>query len=190
MHNMNLSPEELVSAIASYPAPKQAWAWHYYAAKKKKRVCITPMPSKIANHPIASSKVINRMNIGSRLISCQDRACYFPYEMMVKLDRMTMAHSVEGRAPLVAPGILNFVEDLSFDQLVRGDVLKPILREAFEGYTTRKHYKTPQTWLSCADRLLVGRGVVGSGRIHSPRLPRCPNTGLLQKMPVRMHTIS
>lgn len=145
MHNMNLSPEDLVSAIASYPAPKQAWAWHYYAAEEEK-ACL--YNAEAFEDCRSSYRIFENYKSDDDWEPIdfvrQDRACYLPYEMMVKLDRMTMAHSVEGRAPLVAPGILNFVEDLSFDQLVRGDVLKPILREAFEDILPESITKRPK----------------------------------------------
>ena len=66
--------------------------------------------------------------------------------MMPKLDRMTMAHSVEGRAPFVAPYVLNFVKGLKFEHMVQKGLLKACLREAF-----LRHCQKP---------LLVGQNMV------------------------------
>lgn len=145
MHNMTLSPEEMVSTIASYDGPKQAWAWHYYAEEAEKAALYNAEAFESCQ---SSYRVFERFKSGSQWEPMdfvrQDRACYLPYEMMVKLDRMTMAHSVEGRAPLVAPGILNFVEDFKFEHMVKGDTLKPILREAFEDLLPDSITKRPK----------------------------------------------
>ena len=60
-----------------------------------------------------------------------DRALYMPNEMLRKLDRMTMAHSVEGRVPFAAPRVLALAEKLKYSQMVRGHTLKWALRQAF-----------------------------------------------------------
>lgn len=61
-----------------------------------------------------------------------DKLFYQPNEMLKKADRMTMANSVEGRAPFVAPGILNLAEQLPFELLIKNDQLKWVLRQAFQ----------------------------------------------------------
>lgn len=62
----------------------------------------------------------------------QDRVFYLPNEMLKKVDRMTMAYSVEGRAPFVAPSVLSLADKLKYKHLVRGGRLKWVLRKAFE----------------------------------------------------------
>lgn len=132
MHNMALGRNEVVSTIASYDGPKQAWAWHYYAEEAEKASLYN---AEAFEECQSSYRIFERYKADQEWEPMdfirQDRACYLPYEMMVKLDRMTMAYSVEGRAPFVAPGILNFVEDLNFKHMIKGTTLKPILREAF-----------------------------------------------------------
>lgn len=156
MHNLSMKTDDMIATIASYPHPKRAWAWHYYAAEEEKAALFNPE----AFAGMASSlRIFSRYNPENTWEPLdyirQDRECYLPYEMMVKLDRMTMAHSVEGRAPLVAPPILRFAEGLRFEHMIRGETLKPVLREAFadllpESVTRRpKHgFRVPiDTWL-------------------------------------------
>jgi asparagine synthase (glutamine-hydrolysing) len=52
--------------------------------------------------------------------------------MLRKVDRMTMAYSVEGRTPFAAPSVLALADNLSFSRMVRGTDLKWVLRRAFE----------------------------------------------------------
>ncbi|QQG36334.1 MAG: asparagine synthase (glutamine-hydrolyzing) [Micavibrio aeruginosavorus] len=132
MHNKDRPADEIISAIASYDHPKRAWAWHYYAAEEEKRALFNrdAFSDALSSYRIfAQYKSTNDWSAMDYIR--QDRRCYLPYEMMVKLDRMTMAHSVEGRAPLVAPHLLNLADGLSYRHMVKGGVLKPLLREAF-----------------------------------------------------------
>ncbi|MCK6417787.1 MAG: asparagine synthetase B family protein, partial [Alphaproteobacteria bacterium] len=156
MHSMGLSAEQIISCIAAYAPAKRAWAWHYYASEQEKADLFT---QDISNNALSSVRIFESYKpTGAWEVMDyirQDRACYLPNEMMVKLDRMTMAHSVEGRAPLVAPSILNFVKNLNYEHMVKGDVLKPLLRAAFDdllpaSITRRaKHgFRVPiDTWL-------------------------------------------
>ena len=60
-----------------------------------------------------------------------DREFYAPNEMLRKLDRMTMARSIEGRVPFASPSIRAMCDFLVFEDLVTQHSLKKILREAF-----------------------------------------------------------
>ncbi len=133
LHDNALSKSELLSNIAEHPYPKRAWAWHYYASETKK--------SRLFNDNLipeidSSLRIFGAFKNTSEPWNAmdyiaQDRECYLPNEMMTKVDRMTMAHSIEGRPPFVAPAILNFVKGLSYPHMVKDGVLKPLLREAF-----------------------------------------------------------
>ena len=54
-----------------------------------------------------------------------------PQEMLRKVDRMTMAYSVEGRVPFATPAVLSHAAKLSYANMVKGNVLKWSLRQAF-----------------------------------------------------------
>lgn len=132
MHNKDRSIDEIVTAIAGYDHPKRAWAWHYYAAEEEKGTLFNRDGFKdMRSSYRIFARHRDKNDWGPTDYIQQDRDCYLPYEMMVKLDRMTMAHSVEGRAPLVAPHLLRLADGLSYEHMVKGDVLKPLLREAF-----------------------------------------------------------
>ena len=145
MHNMNLGLDSMVSGIASYASPKQAWAWHYYAAEEEKAALYS---SEAFEGCASSYRIFERYKSDNAWEPMdfirQDRECYLPYEMMVKLDRMTMAYSVEGRAPLVAPALLNFVQNLDFEHMIKGSTLKPVLREAFSDLLPNEITKRPK----------------------------------------------
>lgn len=131
--NFGLSVEERLAKMAGYSNAKKAWAWHYYAAEEEKELFFNQeaFEGLLGSHryfdqykPQASWQAEDYVY--------QDRTFYLPYEMMRKLDRMTMAHSVEGRAPFVAPEVLALCNNLTYADMVQEDTLKPLLRKAFD----------------------------------------------------------
>ncbi len=126
--------EKRLAVLAGYPEPERAWAWHYYAAESEKaelfsRDRLDGVESSLRyfaafkrNAPWSAEDFIRH-----------DREFYFPFEMLRKVDRMTMAYSVEGRVPFAAPSVLSHADGLRYADLVRGDTLKWVLRRAFSG---------------------------------------------------------
>lgn len=130
--NFGMDIDERLAILAGYSADKRAWAYHYYAAEEEKQ--------ELFNHEYFegitdSHRFFREFKAGEKWKPIdfvrQDRQFYFPFEMMRKLDRLTMAYSVEGRVPFASPMVLNHVEKLKFNHLVRGNTLKWALREAF-----------------------------------------------------------
>ena len=56
---------------------------------------------------------------------------YLPYDLLVKTDRMSMAHALETRAPFLDTDLMEYVAHLPDDFKLRGRTTKYILREAF-----------------------------------------------------------
>ena len=130
----------------NYPPQKRAWAWHYYASEYEKSKLYNIKPF----YNIKSSLRFfydfkNENDWTPEDFIRQDRLFYFPNEMLQKVDRMTMACSVEGRSPFAAPSILAHAEKLKYYHLVKKKSLKWVLRKAFsdilptEVYTRSKH---------------------------------------------------
>ena len=123
-----------LSVLAGYGPAERAWAWHYYAAEAEKAALFASDLAAEANTSLrhfAAYQPVDGADWTAEDYIRQDRAFYLPYEMMRKLDRMTMACSVEGRAPFVAPAVLSHAAKLRYGQMVRGDTLKWALRRAF-----------------------------------------------------------
>jgi asparagine synthase (glutamine-hydrolysing) len=62
--------------------------------------------------------------------SAADLATWLPDDLLVKFDRMAMAHSLEGRAPFLSPEIVQAGLDLPAAKRMTKSVSKVILREA------------------------------------------------------------
>ena len=57
---------------------------------------------------------------------------YLHDDLLVKADRMTMANSLEGRAPLLDRDLMEYVAGLPDHYKLRGRTTKAILRDAFD----------------------------------------------------------
>jgi asparagine synthase (glutamine-hydrolysing) len=118
---------ERIARVAGYPPPLRAWAWHYYASEEEKGALF---------HPDVTAESSLRWFAGRSFESSvdyvqHDRDFYFHNEMLSKVDRMTMAFSVEGRAPFAAPAVQRRAARLAWDKLTRDGQVKWALRKAF-----------------------------------------------------------
>jgi asparagine synthase (glutamine-hydrolysing) len=96
-------------------------------------------------------------------------------DLLVKVDRMSMAHSLEVRAPFLDPRIANLAARLPDDQLIRGTVGKWILRRAMKDllpdsvFTHPKHgFSIPlHEFQNVAYRNLAGDLLLTSHPLHA-----------------------
>jgi asparagine synthase (glutamine-hydrolysing) len=113
--------------VAGYAPRLRAWAWHYYASESEKASLFDPdVRAEDSLHCFDGAAFDEPLDYIRH-----DRAFYFHNEMLSKVDRMTMAFSVEGRAPFAAPAVQHHASRLSWDKLVRDGQLKWVLRRAF-----------------------------------------------------------
>ncbi|MEQ1492227.1 MAG: asparagine synthase (glutamine-hydrolyzing) [Terricaulis sp.] len=62
--------------------------------------------------------------------SAADIATWLPDDLLIKFDRMAMAHSLEGRAPFLAPAVLDAGLSLPDAARMQGEISKVLLRKA------------------------------------------------------------
>ena len=131
--SLNLSAEEKASIISQYQGPLQAWAWHYYASElDKERLFSSDLRAATTSSVDCIGKYQPRNGVWTpEEFIRQDRKFYFVNEMLQKVDRYTMASSIEGRPPFASPRIAALADRLKFRHCVRKDRLKWVLREAF-----------------------------------------------------------
>jgi len=72
-------------------------------------------------------------DFGSRMLFADTRR-YLPDDCLSKVDRMTMAHGLEARVPLVDHRVAEFTARLPFQWKLRGMTTKFILKRAMEPY--------------------------------------------------------
>lgn len=74
-----------------------------------------------------------------------DAVSYLPDDILVKVDRASMAVSLETRAPLLDHRVLEFAWSLPLNFKIRGTHGKYILRELLSNYVPRELFDRPKT---------------------------------------------
>ncbi len=141
--NIGLTIEERLAVIGRMSPPSRAWAWHYYAHETEKQALFSPEWSDGLRSSLRHFESLGKSAGPTEFIK-HDRNFYFPNEMLRKVDRMTMAHSVEGRTPFAAPSVLALADSLSFSHMARGSELKWVLRRAFEDILPKEVVTRPK----------------------------------------------
>ena len=118
--------------MAGYDAAKRAWAWHYYAAEEEKIKLFSKDLFSGLQSSLRYFYEFKTSDWTPEDYIRNDQQFYFPFEMLRKADRMTMAFSVEGRIPFAAPAVQSLANQLKFSHMVKGNTLKWILRKSFE----------------------------------------------------------
>jgi asparagine synthase (glutamine-hydrolysing) len=67
-----------------------------------------------------------------------DRSSYLPDDLNVKMDRATMAHGLEARAPFLDQELVRFVSSLPTEWLLHRGRGKYILKEALKGVVPKE----------------------------------------------------
>lgn len=73
-----------------------------------------------------------------------DTLTYLPNDILVKLDRATMAYSLEGRIPFLDPSVVEFAWRLPLHMKVRPNEGKWILRQVLYRYVPRELVERPK----------------------------------------------
>ena len=130
--NFGIELDDRLKILAGYDAPTRAWAWHYYAHESEKaRLFSADWRDGLASSLRHFAAFDPSPEWPVETYVAQDRDFYMPQEMLRKVDRMTMAYSVEGRVPFAAPSVLALADRLTYPSMVRGGTLKWALRKAF-----------------------------------------------------------
>ena len=77
-----------------------------------------------------------------------DNLSYLPEELLVKVDRMTMAHSLEGRSPLLDHELMEYVARLPSRYKVRDGELKYLLKDAARDLVPDGFFRRPKMGFS------------------------------------------
>lgn len=123
-----------------------------------------------AQHTVAAwDKVRGADHVTAMLYT--DLKTYLPDDILVKVDRMSMAHSLEVRAPLLDHRIVEFAASLPSSLKIHGSTKKYLLKKAFHNVLPpaivhrRKHGFTVPLgeWFRKELRLLAQEHLLGTG---------------------------
>jgi asparagine synthase (glutamine-hydrolysing) len=116
----------------------------------------------------------------------RDMACYLTGDILVKLDRATMAASLEGRCPFLDDRVIEFAWRLPTAAKIRDGQGKLPLRRVLRRYLPEALFERPKQgfnvpigeWLTgplrgWAEELLDGARIRREGLLHSGRVEAC-----------------
>lgn len=87
---------------------------------------------------------LNRSSDSLQRAAATDLATWLPDDLLVKFDRMSMAHSLEGRAPYLAPGVVEMGLALPQSQKINAATNKVALRRIANRWLPREIIDRPK----------------------------------------------
>jgi asparagine synthase (glutamine-hydrolysing) len=92
-------------------------------------------------------ETINENDIIGSLMKI-DKLQNLPEMMLHKVDRATMAYSLEARAPLLDYRLIEYTNQVPTDILTKGDVSKPILKDLLFKHIPKEYFDRPKSGFS------------------------------------------
>ena len=130
MQDTGVALDERLASIRRTAPKDRALAWHYYATESDKAGLFSG--DAVDGHQPSRRHFSDLANDSAPVAYiAHDRRFYFRNEMLRKLDRMTMAKSIEARVPFAAPPVMALADTLQYQEMVHGGELKAPLRKAF-----------------------------------------------------------
>jgi len=119
------------------------------------------------------------------LVQYLDYKTYLPGDILTKVDRASMAHSLEVRTPFLDYEFVEWAASLPADVKLRGGEGKAVLKKALEPVLPRECCTAPR-WASRCDRRVVPRLAQEAPRRdhQGPRLAEC---GVFDPAELRAH---
>jgi asparagine synthase (glutamine-hydrolysing) len=113
-----------------------------------------------------------------------DLVNYLPEDIFTKLDRSTMAASLEGRVPFLDPHVVEFAWRLPLEFKIHNQQGKRILRNILSRYVPRPLFERPKMGFNLPLRQWL-RGPLRPWAEELLAEPRLRRDGLLEPAPVR-----
>ena len=121
------------------------------------------------------SKVVNADLTGLQKIMLLDFDNILPSLLLVKMDIATMAHSLEGRSPLLCKELLEYVPSLSDHIKIKGTTTKYLLRQLAKKYLPGELIHQPKRgfepplrhWVNHELRQLIGDYIISGDTLYS-----------------------
>lgn len=119
-------------------------------------------------------KIFSSNLTGLQKIMLLDFEHILPSVLLVKMDIATMAHSLEGRSPLLSKGVLEYVPTLRDNLKINGTQTKHLLRKLAEKYLPpqlinqpKRGFEVPlKRWVDNELRLLIGDYLVSPTALY------------------------
>ena len=125
------------------------WDWASFASAADARALLSPASQRKANKKLADKRrknLLENLHAGGDLneVLLTDMNLVLPYDMLAKVDMMSMANSLEVRTPFLDYKVVNFAFSLPVSSKVDGKMKKKIVQDAFRAELPPELYDRPK----------------------------------------------
>ena len=125
------------------------WSWASLASPAEARALLSPASQLKANKKLADKRrkdLLENITAGGDLneVLLTDMTLVLPYDMLAKVDLMSMANSLEVRTPFLDYKVVDFAFSLPVSSKVDGKMKKKIVQDAFRSELPPELYDRPK----------------------------------------------
>ncbi|RYU76063.1 asparagine synthase (glutamine-hydrolyzing) [Hymenobacter persicinus] len=125
------------------------WDWASFVSEKDARNLLSPASRRKVGKKLAEKRrkdILENLHADGDLneVLLTDMNLVLPYDMLAKVDLMSMANSLEVRPPFLDPNVVNFAFSLPVDSKINADMKKRIVQDAFRPLLPEELYKRPK----------------------------------------------
>lgn len=113
----------------------------FFSESEKNDLCNKSLLDHVEGRPDAEivKPFFNRVPLANSLMYL-DFKTWLPEDILMKVDKTTMAHALEARVPFLDPNMLNLIEKIPHNLKIKFNREKYILRHAMKGVVPSKIY--------------------------------------------------
>ncbi|WP_324671919.1 asparagine synthase (glutamine-hydrolyzing) [Hymenobacter sp. GOD-10R] len=125
------------------------WDWASFVNEKDARNLLSADARKKVGKKLAEKRrrdILENLHADGDLneVLLTDMKLVLPYDMLTKVDLMSMANSLEVRPPFLDPNVVNFAFSLPVESKIDVKMKKRIVQDAFRSMLPEELYKRPK----------------------------------------------
>ncbi|GAA3951252.1 asparagine synthase (glutamine-hydrolyzing) [Hymenobacter algoricola] len=125
------------------------WDWATFVSEKDARNLLSPASRRKVGKKLAEKRrkdILENLHADGDLneVLLTDMNLVLPYDMLTKVDLMSMANSLEVRPPFLDPNVVNFAFSLPVTSKIDANMKKRIVQDAFRPMLPEELYKRPK----------------------------------------------
>ncbi|SNR69725.1 asparagine synthase (glutamine-hydrolyzing) [Hymenobacter mucosus] len=125
------------------------WDWASFASEKDARTLLSPAARRKVGKKLADKRrkdILEDLHADGDLneVLLTDTKLVLPYDMLTKVDLMSMANSLEVRPPFLDPNVVRFAFSLPVESKIDANMKKKIVQDAFRPMLPEELYKRPK----------------------------------------------
>ncbi|UOQ76155.1 asparagine synthase (glutamine-hydrolyzing) [Hymenobacter sp. 5516J-16] len=125
------------------------WDWASFASEKDARALLSPAAKRKVGKKLAEKRrkdILEDLHADGDLneVLLTDTKLVLPYDMLTKVDLMSMANSLEVRPPFLDPNVVRFAFSIPVSSKIDGKMKKKIVQDAFRPMLPEELYKRPK----------------------------------------------